>query len=49
MRLVEAGRREGEDLHDAYHRMRHGPTPALAALTLIHREQFTRERRPVTH
>ena len=49
MRLVEAGRRDGEDPHDAYLRMRHQPTATLAALVLIHREQFGRERRPVVH
>ena len=29
--------------------MRHEPTPALAALPLIHGEQFDRERPPVIH
>ena len=49
MRLVEAGCREGEDLHEAYLRMRREPTAPLAALVLIHCEQFGRERRPVVH
>ena len=49
MRLVEAGRREGEDLHDAYLRMRHQPTATLAAVLAIRREQLGRERRPVVH
>ncbi len=47
--LVEAGRREGEDHYDAYLRMRHEPTATLAALVLILREQFSRERRPAVH
>ena len=49
MRLVEVGRREGEDFYDAYRRMRERPTARLAALVLIHREQFGRERRAVVH
>ncbi len=49
MRLVEDGRREGEDFYDTYVRIRARPTATLAALTLIHREQFGRERRPVVH
>ena len=49
MRLVEDGRREAEDHHDAYLRMRRQPSPTFAALTLIHRDQFGRERRPVVH
>ncbi len=49
MRLVEVRRREGEDLHDAYLRMREQPTATLAALVLIHREQFGRERRSAVH
>ena len=49
MRLVEVDRREGEDLHDAYVRMREQPGATLVALVLIHREQFGRERRTVVH
>ena len=49
MRLVEDGRREGEDFYDAYRRVRERPSPPLAALVLIHREQFGRERRAVVH
>ena len=49
MRLVEAGRREGEDFHDAYLRVRERPTATLAALVLVHREQFGRARRGIVH
>ena len=49
MCLVEAGCRGGEDLHDAYLRMRDQPTAALAALVLVHREQLGRARPPVMH
>ena len=49
MRVVEAGRREGEDFYDAYRRVREQPTATLTALVLIHRDQFGRERRAVVH
>ena len=49
LRLVEEGCRGGEDLHEAYLRMRRESTPPLAALVLIHREQHGRERRALMH
>ncbi|MEE9606306.1 MAG: hypothetical protein V3U03_01100 [Myxococcota bacterium] len=49
MRLVEVGRCRGEDFYDAYRRVRERPTATLAALVLIHRDQFGREHRPVVH
>ena len=49
MRVVEVGRREGEDFYDAYRRVREQPTATLTALVLIHCEQFGRERRAVMH
>ncbi len=49
MHLVEVGRCQGEDFYDAYRRVRERPTATLAALVLIHRDQFERERRPVVH
>ncbi len=47
MRLVGDGRREGEDFYDPYHRAHH--SAVFAALVLIHREQFGRERRELGH
>ncbi len=49
MRLVEAGRRQDENFYDAYCRVREQPSGTLAALVLIHREQFGRERPAVMH
>ncbi len=49
MRLVEVERRDGEDFYEAYRRVRERPSATMAALVLIHREQFARERRPVVH
>ncbi len=49
MRLVEDGRRGGEDFYVAYRRVRERPSVTLTALVLIHRDQFGRERRAVMH
>ncbi len=49
MRMVEVARREGEDFYKAYRRVRERPSVTLTALVLIHRAQFGRERRALTH